>query len=377
MGKGGGSSKPQTQYVKTETSNLPEYAKPYYQDMMASAQGLTMGSTYQPYGGQRIADFTPAQQQTMQNVLNQGTPNEFNAAAGLAQTAGLGSLQAGQYTPGQFNAQQIGLPNLQNYSMATPDQFGQVQAQQYMNPYQQSVIDIQKNEAARDAKKSQLVGDLGAAAQGTYGGSRQLLAGMERERQLGQNLADIQQKGSQQAYENAQQQFERDRAALQNAQGQNLNSYLQTQQLGTQSGLQALMANQQYNMEAQKAAEQSRQFGSQQGLAGYNQMGNLAQTLGNLGQMRSQTDQSRLNQQLGIGAMDQALQQQALDTQYQDYLRQQGYPLEMLQQYSSLLRGVPVTPSTQTSYQTPTPSVASQLLSTGVGALGVSNALKS
>jgi hypothetical protein len=65
-----------------------------------------------------------------------------------------------------------------------------------------------------------------------------------------------------------------------------------------------------------------------------------------------------------------------LDQQYQDFLRQQNYPLEMLQQYSSLLHGVPVQPSTTQTVSAPAPSLASQIMGTGLGALGMYNALK-
>lgn len=371
MGGGGGGTS--TQYVKTETSNLPEYARPYFQDLMTTARGLTLGNTsgYQRYPNERVADFTPEQQQVQQNILNQQQPGQFGQGSALAGAAGLGSLMAGQYDPSQFRAQQVRGPDLNYFQMQAPDQFGQAQANQYMSPYAQSVMDVQKREAIRDAQKAQLVSDLGAARQGTYGGSRQLLAGLERERQLGMNLGDIQARGQQAAFENAQQQFERDRAAGMAAGRENLGAALGVQQLGAQNYMQAALANQQQNLEAQRLAEQSRQFGSQQGLAGLAQAGQMAQTLGNLGQMQSQTDLSRLGLQSSTAAQQQALNQQKLDTHYADFLREQQYPMEMLQQYSSLLRGVPVTPNTTQTGSAPTPSVASQILGTGLGALGM------
>jgi len=83
----------------------------------------------------------------------------------------------------------------------------------------------------------------GAARQGTYGGSRQLLASLERERNLGQQLGDIDVRGRQAAYENAQAQFERDRAAGMTIGQANQAAALQTQQLGTQTGMQTALAN--------------------------------------------------------------------------------------------------------------------------------------
>jgi hypothetical protein len=682
-------AQPQQQTV-TQT-NLPEYARPYFENMMQRSSGL-LGQPYIPFGftqnqqgqvvratdpttGQpvnadRIADFTPQQQALQQDILSQRTPGEFGTASGLATAAGLGSLRAGQYAPGQFGAQQIGMPNLQQFSMSAPGmvqggqfgtpqmqtaqtgfrpdlqqfqmgpvrdvssqaiqapqmqgaqtgfrpdlqqfQMGQVgrvggvdvnapmmqaaqtgfgqqpleqfrmdapqafgleQAQQYMSPFIQQALEPQRQEAIRSAQQDQIAQNLGAARQGTYGGSRQLIAGLERERNLQRNLSDIQARGMETAFGQAQQQFERDRAAgmtagqqnleaalrqqqlgtqtglqaalanlsneqqaavnnqatqfqaqgmsaenamraalanqgvdltraqadqqaalgvqqlgtqtglqtalanLSNeqqaavnnqaaqlqAQGlnqeqalraalanqgvdltraqadqqaalgvqqlgtqaglqtalanldaasqanvqnlaaqlqtqglsadqalraalanqqaelttgqQNLGAALQTQQLGAQTGLEALRANQQADLERQRMMEQSRQFGSQQGLAGLAQAGQMGQTLSNIGTGRSQADQARFGLQTQTAAQQQALNQQFLDERYQEFLRQRDYPLEMLQQYSSLLRGVPVVPgSTQTTYAQQ-PGIAQQLLGAGLGGLSLYNML--
>lgn len=368
MAKGGGGTS--TQYVKSEQSNLPEYARPYFENVMQRGQSL-LSQEYTPYGQERIAGFTPEQQQVQQNILGQQTPGQFGTATGLTTAAGLGSLAAGQYDPMQFRAQQVRTPQLAQYGMQGPQLFGVEQAQQYMSPFVQQALEPQMREAVYSAKRGQLSEDLGRARQGTYGGSRALLAGMERERNLGQQLGDIQSRGLQAAYESAQQQFERDRAAQMTTGQQNLEALLRTQQLGTQTGLQAALANQQYGLEAQRLGEQSRQFGAQQGLAGLAQAGQMGQTLSNIGTAQSQADQARFGLQTQTAAQQQALNQQYLDTAYQDFLRQRDYPLEMLQQYSSLLRGVPVAPtSTQTTYA-PQPGIAQQLLGTGLGALGM------
>jgi len=169
------------------------------------------------------------------------------------------------------------------------------------------------------------------------------------------------------------------RAALANQQAglqvgqQNLEAALQTQQLGTQSGLAALQSNQQANLDTQRMREQSRQFGSQQGLAGLAQANQTGQTLANIGGARSQADQARFGQQTSTSAQQQALNQQKLDMAYQDFLRERDYPMEQMQQYSSLLRGVPVTPNSTTTSYAPNASLGSQLVSGGVGALSMYN----
>jgi hypothetical protein len=424
MGAGGPSTS--TQYVKSETSNLPEYAKPFYMDLMGAAKAQTLGNLNEApvYGGQRIAPFTGQQQQVQQNILGQQTPGQFGTATGLTTAAGLGSLIGSQYTPGQFGAQQVKTgqqrapqmqasqtgfaPDLNYFQMQGPQTFGQQQAAQYMSPFFEQALEPQLREAVFDAKRGQITEDLGAARQGTYGGSRQLIASLERERNLGQQMGDIRARGLESAFGQAQQQFERDRAAQMGVGRDNLQSLLQTQQLGTETGLRtalanldassqsnvqnlaaqlqtqglnaeqslrAALANQQSRMDAQRLAEQSRQFASQQQLAGLGQAGQMGQTLAGIGQAQQQGDLARLGQQQSTAAQTQALQQQLYDTNYQDFLRQQNYPLEQLQQYSSLLRGVPVTPNTTSTTTMPQPSIASQIMGTGLGALGAYKAL--
>jgi hypothetical protein len=374
MGAGGGGGT-SNQNVKSEVTqtNLPAYVQPYFTNLLERTQDVAF-QPYTAYQGQRIAGFTPEQQQVQQDVMNLQQPGQIGAASQLAGAAGIGSLaMAGGYTPTQFDPGQVNMQRLRQYGVETPQTFGQEQAQQYMSPYVQNVLDVQKAQAIRDAKQAQLAQNLGAARQGTYGGARQLLATTERERNLGENLAKIQATGFQSAYENAQQQFERDRAAQAAAQQQNLQARLQTQQLGTTTGLQAALANQQAAMEAQKAAEASRQFGVTSGYQGLAQALQGAQALGALGQTQQQMDLARLQAQDVTAAQKQALQQQYLDTAYQDFLRQQQYPMEQLNYYSSILHGVPVGQLNQTAtVSQPAPSALSQLSGLGLGALALS-----
>jgi hypothetical protein len=456
----GGGSKNTVQKSEVTQSTLPEYARPYFEGLMTRANA-DLTRPYIPYGytqdkttgdvvkaldaqgnpinPQRIADFTQQQQDLQKNILGQQTPGQFGTATGLASDVANRSIAAGQYSPGQFSSQQIGglgnvqaqqvgssdmqsaqtgyNPSLNYFQQQGPQQFGGAQAAQYMSPFIQQALEPQMREAITSARRGQVAQDLGSSRQGTYGGSRQLLASMERERNLGQQLGDIQSRGLQSAYESAQQQFERDRAAGMTTAQQNQAAALQTQQLGTQTGLQtslanlsneqqarvnnqaqqfqaqgmnaenalrAALANQQTNLSAfqsnqqadldrQRMAEQSRQFGSQQGLAGLAQAGQSAQTLANIGSAQSQADQARFGLQTSTAAQQQALNQQYLDTDYQEFLRQRDYPMEQLQQYSSLLRGVPVTPNSTATTYAPNASIGSQLLGGGLAAAGIYN----
>jgi hypothetical protein len=375
MAKGG--SKNQVQKSEVTQSNLPEYARPYFESMMQRAS-TSLTTPYQTYGQERIAGFTPQQQQLQQTIMGQQTPGEFGQASGLASLAGQRSLDFANYDPGQFSADQVRAGPLNYFQMQGPDSFTQSgMAQQYMSPFIQAALEPQRREALRSAQQGQLVQGLGSARQGAYGGSRQLLAGMERERNLGQNLADIQARGMQTAFEQAQGQFNTEQQARQAAGRTNLEAALGVQSLGSEQGMRAALANQQQNLEAQRMREQSRQFGSQQGLAALGQAGQMGQTLSNIGSARSQADQARFGLQTQTAAQQQALNQQRMDMAYQDFLRQMNFPMEQLQQYSSLLRGVPVTPNTTSTTYAPAPGLGQQLMGAGLGALGMYKTLGS
>ncbi len=291
--------------TSTSQTTIPEYAKPYAEKMLGKAEAITE-SPYQTYGGQRMATATPEQQAVRQNVAGMQQPGQFAAGTGLAAAGGLNALGAGQ----------------QYMQMATDP--GAQQA--FMSPYMQNVVDLQKQEAIRDAQKGQLAQNLGAARQGTYGGARQLLAGTERERNLQQNLANIQATGAQKAYEDA----------------------MRGMQFGTTAGIQG--------------AQAATQAGA---------------TLGQLGIGQQQAGIDLAKAQEAFGAMGQAEQQKALDLQYQDFLQQQQYPYKQLGFMSDILRGSANLTATggKTVYEAP-PSVASQIGGLGLAGLGVYNLLK-
>jgi hypothetical protein len=369
---GGGSSAP-TQQTVTQT-NLPEYARPYFENLLERGQAESYRQ-YTPYQGERIEGFSPMQTKAQEAVGAMQTPEQFGVGTGMVGAGGLASLGAGQFQPGQFDTTGIGAPSLAQYQMTAPQQFGQQQAEQYMTPFMQNVVDVQKAAAIRDAQKTQLGANLGAARQGTYGGARQLLAQTEREKALAGQLGDIQARGLQSAFEQAQQQFERDRAAQMGVGRENLQALLGVQQLGAGQSMEAQRANQQALMDIQRMAEQSRQFGSDIGLRGAGQAIQAGQTLGQLGTAQQQSDLQRLQAQSAAGAEQRALEQQILDQRYADFLRQRDYPMEQLGYYSALLRGLPMQMgSTQTTYAAP-PSLASQVSGLGLGALGLSKAL--
>jgi len=313
--------------------------KPVQEAGLLGAGAVAPMSQFQQVVGQRLAGMEMPQQ------FQLGTEAGQQAAAGLQALQGL-------------QAMGVAAPELSQYQLGPARQFTAAEAQAYMSPYQQTVVDAQQRAAIDAAKKAQLGQNLAAARQGTYGGARQTLLQGERESGLRTQLGDIQARGLQEAYLNAQQQFERDRAAQMGTSQANLQAALGVQQLGAGQSLEAQRANQQA---ALQAAQQRQQAAT--GLAG------LAGTFGGLGtqQLAGTLDVTKT---LGAyGDLQRGITQQALDAQRGALMDQALYGQTQVGQLSNLLRGIPTTTTSQT-VTSPPPSFASQL--TGLGLTGLS-----
>ena len=111
-------------------------------------------------------------------------------------------------------SQMMGVGETQNLGQQA--RFTPEVAEYYMNPYQRAVTDIAKREATKDATR--LASDLGsrAARAGAFGGSRFGLQESQLRDSTAQRLADIETKGSEAAYRDAQKMFGADRAETYN-----------------------------------------------------------------------------------------------------------------------------------------------------------------
>lgn len=378
---GGGGGQPR-ETVQTQTT-IPEYARPYVEKMLGKAEAAT-SAPYQAYGGQRVAEFQPLQQQSFQAASQLGPTGQIGLGTQMAGLAGLKAGEAGyaptqfastyqapgQYQPGQFN-----IMGARTRSFTRPGT-----AEAFMSPYQQAVTDIEKREAMRqsDIMGQQLQAQ--AAQRGAFGGSRSALMEAERQRNLGMQLGDIQAKGGQAAYDRAMQQFNAEQQARLQAQLANQQAFMEAQRLGETSrqfgfgqGMTAAEAAARYGTEAQRMAEQSRQFGAGYGLQGIQQQLAAAGQLGQLGQQQFAQQEAAMKAQAGLGQQQQQRAQQALDQAYQDFLSQRGYPQQQLAFMSDILRGVPLSQSTQQVYQAP-PSLMGQLGGAGLTYLGARQA---
>ena len=385
MSKGGGGSS-QPQQVTSTTTNLPEYAKPFYENLLGRAT-YESERGYEAYPGQRIADFNPYETMGMTGMADlamAGDPEQFNQASYIASQVGFQDPnQAGDivsqynpatqysgyfagdigadynagdinnqyvadqrqvgYTPQDFNAgydpreldqgyqardivsqydpNLIGTgPVFEAGTVADPETM-----QRYMNPYQQLVTDIEKREVQRAADIQENKIGAQAAQSGGLGGYREAILLAEQDRNLQQQLGDIQSRGDQANFAQAQKAFEADRAAR-----------LQASRMGLQQGTAADAARQrgeafrqgalgqtekgrqtEQSLEAQayQIGEQARQKAADMGFNAQQQEDASRQALERFSQSQfAQNDALRLSQQqqdLAVYQAGQAAQQEA------------------------------------------------------------------
>ena len=301
----GGGGGPTT--TKSETSNIPEYARPYVERMMGATEkqvyqygpsgNITGFQPYKPFEGETVAGFTPTQKQAMQGISNYQLPGQTGAATQMTGYAGLGSMGAGG-----------------RYAMEATSPYA---TQAYMSPYMEGALQPQMREAARQSAIQGQQNQAQAVQQGAFGGSRQAIIEAERQRNLGQQQADIYGKGMQSAFEQAR---------------------------------------------------QSQQFGAELGLKGYGQGLQAAGQMGALGQQQFGQEMGLLGQQMEVGGKQQAYEQQRLNQIIQDYATQQQYPFIQLGTLSNMLRGLPMQASTTQMYQAQPPALQQAVGLAGAGA---------
>ncbi len=293
--KGGGGGTPQATFQNTnQFSRIPDEVAPFASDVLTEAQDyyrMIMNQGYDPYTGAVTAPQTEEQTE---------------AQAGLA---ALG--RAGQGTALQQEALDL---QRQQGEKFTPEV-----AQEYMSPYQRAVTDIEKRKAVEDFQRNimpqfeaQAVNAGGMSGLGSRAGVQAGILGEGLQTRLG----DIEAKGLQSAFLNAQQQFQnqKQREAAQASQTAALGPAMFSQGLAQQGALQT------------------------------------------------------------VGEQKQNLAQKALDEQYFKFLEQKAFPEEQLAKYSGFVYGNPllsqrdVTSTAQSGRNFNAPSSGAQLLGTGLAA---------
>ena len=303
----------------TNTSNIPEYAQPYVENMLGATQKqlfntttdasgnttLTSPKEYVPYSNDPTKYFagpSDLQTQAYGQAQDLGTPDQYGQATGLAGMAGMGALGAGA-----------------NYQRMATNPYA---VGAYMNPYLNAALQPQLAEIGRqyDITGQQERGQ--AAAAGAFGGNREALMQAENERNKN--------------------------TAMNQAIGQGYNTAFN---------------NAQANM----------QYGANLGLQGLSAAGQQASNLANIGNQQNQTQLANINAQNTLGQQQQQYQQGIINQAIQNYATAQQYPLMQLGFMSNMLRGLPLQSTTTQTYQAQ-PGIAQQAAGLGLGALGAAKA---
>lgn len=337
--------------VTTQTTELPSWQSDYYQwqigrqqDQYGRAQQLyDAQSQYPLYPGQRIAGFNADQNLAFQLArnsagigapqLDRATQLNEHAAQGYGQTFTANTLnpalirssdvaQASSqgYTPAMMQAASMGdVERMQGedydpervsntdrgYAANTIDPtrlnqerigaLGQVGSERwdtgaanaYMNPYVDTALRSTLDEMTRQNDQQRLADQGRAAKAGAFGGSRHGIIDAERDRNLTRAMADTTAQAMNQAYGQAQNQFNADAGRSQQASTTNVANDLERQKANQGLGIQALLSD-------QSAVNRASEFGAGQVLQAdlaNQQAGNRASEFG-IGQ---RADASRFN----------------------------------------------------------------------------------
>lgn len=264
-----------TTYGQT-VENMPKWLSDYTQGLVARANAIA-AEGYQPYGGPRIADFSPEEMAAFgMTAENIGAYQPF--------------LEAGTGFLGGALNQAAGMIGEGTGRFTDPGMVGQ-----YMDPFIGHVLNRQADLASRQYTEETLPALQGAFTRaGHFGSDRMMDLAGRATRDFSENLTDQQ------------------LAALSGAYGQAADIYGQDQARQLQGA----------GIAGELGIEGSRQYGA-------------------LGEMASRMGFGDAAAMEAIGRTQRGMGQQSLDLAYQDFLRQRDYPRETIDWMSSVIRGMP------------------------------------
>lgn len=390
-----GAQIPEGSALKATTSQtvLPEWYTSYAQQVLANQQALGQ-QAYPTYQGPRVAGFTGDQQagfnqtrnaanayqpglSTGTNAVNQG----ISALGSIASSGGGGAAAAQPYfsTAGnlaQQSTQNSGLSVAQPYLNQAGGSAANVS--EYMNPYTDSVVNRIADLGTRNLTENLLPAIEGRyIASGQFNGTGKQTDTARAIRDVSADVLAQQNSALNQGYQQAQQTKLADlsRYGQLGATAGNLGVAQQNVLQGA-AGINAGLGS-----SAGQLTQGDKRITMDAAL-GLGQLGSTAANLGGLAQQYGLTGANALGQ---IGNQQQALNQQNLDVGYADFLRQQGYPQEQINNMVNTFKGVAtgVPSATQEVGIVPTggdqtykPSTASTIASALAGAGGLISSLK-
>ena len=166
-------------------TNIPKYAEPAYTRLLSDTEKFAT-QPYQFYEGQRFSEINPLQEQYMEAATNLTPSEQLQTGTDFARRASEGALNGGI--------------------------FDLAAANQYMSPYIQNVLNVQKQNAMRDYNRQIPAMQAAGVRFGGLGGTRGALAQSEGMRNLQNSLQGIDATGLQNAFQQAQTQYNTDQS---------------------------------------------------------------------------------------------------------------------------------------------------------------------
>ena len=318
------SSKPQVDAIVEKT--LPEWLKPAAEPLVGSIADI-LNNKYVPYTAPQVAGESALQTQAFQGLAGLSVPTEMLNDA----MTKLGGVYD-QYLAGpSYQASEFTGPNTAREITTGLGPVGSVQ--DYMNPYIQGVVNVQGEEARRNAEIARQSEAARFAKSAAFGGGRQAIAEAEQQRNLATLMNRITQEGYGTAYDKAQ--------AQRLAEAQQYRAAQEATAVGERAQTDAALR-------AYQAQETARQQQARLGLDYLTGSRNTASDIVNM--QRSIQDQQLglLNAQSQAGAAQRGITQAGLTADFNDYLREYEDPFKRLAAASGAI--TPLTGSSTTNY---------------------------
>ena len=326
------------------------------EQLPGSYQSFMDGATNQSLAGQQALTAGLGSLQSAYDPLSRA--DAMLTGAEEITRGGLGDLASGRSAIGSGqDALASGFDYLQNASNLNDPSQG---ISQFMNPYQQNVIDSTMSQLDRQADLQRQKNANAAVKSGAFGGSREGIQRAETDKNLQQVKSDTLSKLLSANYNQAlagSQSAAKLEAGLGQASGDLGGRYgdlgARYGSLGQTAGTLGTGVGQ-LGTNLGNIANQYSTVAGRQGNIGQ-QFGELAGTTGDLGRLQSALGQSDVSNLSQLGAMRQQQQQVQLDATRQNQMQAAQEPYTRLQLGQNLLQGMPSSsiPSTFTQATTP------------------------
>lgn len=331
---------------KTTSSNTvdPQLMALYQQNYARASQ--VADTPFQPYSGERVAGFTPAQLQGQNALLSAASdPTARNAILG-AQNSVSGLLN---YRAPTIAASPPVAPLTVNSNPVTAGQLSQTDLTPYLNPYTNDVVNSALADLAHARQVQGVADNASATAAHAFGGTRQAVLDANTTDNYLRNVASTAAGLRQSAYQNAQQTALSDIGNRLTADQFNAGNRLNAEEFNANSRLNAdqFNATNAYNAQMANASND---------LAGANLRLNAAGQYAGLGTNYFNQLAQQGNLYSTVGAQQQALQQAQDDADYQEFLRQIAYPEQQQQLRNQALGMIPLQ-QTQTTTSSKSPGI--------------------